>query len=334
MKYVKLGNSDLTVSRICRGCMGFGDPEEGFHKWTLPYEDSKAIISYALDQGITFFDTAMAYQSGTSEQFVGRAIHELTQRDRVVIATKYTPRNNPELMEKYTGAQWIERCIDDFLQRLKTEYIDLYIMHSWDYDTAIEESLRALTKAHDEGKIRAIGVSNCYAWQLARANDIADRLGLQKFVSIQSHYNLIAREDERELVKLCHEDNIAMTPYSALAAGRLSKHPGESSRRLELDAYAKTKYDKTEDEDEKVILRVAELADKKGVTMTEIALAWLLGKVTSPVVGATKVHHIDGAVKAVDLVLTPEETAYLEEPYVPHALVGVLGNASWKIQKK
>lgn len=334
MKYVKLGNSDLTVSNICLGCMGFGSPEKGMHKWTLPYEETREIIARALDQGITFFDTAMAYQSGTSEEFTGRAIRELNARDRAVIATKYTPRNTPELMEAYTGSQWIEKCIDDSLLRLGTDHIDLYIMHSWDYDTPLEESLRALNRAYEQGKIRALGISNCYAWQLAKANALADKLGLQKFVSIQSHYNLIAREDERELVKLCKEDNIALTPYSALAAGRLSRKPEETSRRLQMDAYAKTKYDATAQQDEKIIARVAELAEKKGVSMTEISLAWLLTKVTSPVVGATKPHHIDGAVKAVELELSDEEIQYLEELYVPHALVGVLGTASWKKQAR
>ena len=334
MQYTKLGNSELNVSRICLGCMGFGKPEAGFHKWTLPYEETKPIIAHALDQGINFFDTAMAYQSGTSEEFVGRAIRELTNRDKVILATKYTPRNTEELLQKYTGAQWIEKCVDDSLMRLGMDSIDLYIMHSWDYETPVEETLRKLTELHEQGKIRAIGVSNCYAWQLAKANALAEQLGTLKFVSIQSHYNLIAREDERELVKYCKEDNIAMTPYSALASGRLSRKPSETSKRLELDTYAKGKYDATATEDEKIIDRVAEISEKRNVTMTEVSLAWLLGKVTAPVVGATKVSHIDGAVRAVDLRLSEEEIAFLEEPYVPHTLVGVLGNAKWKKQKR
>ena len=334
MQYTKLGNSELNVSRICLGCMGFGKSEAGFHKWTLPYEETKPIIAHALDQGINFFDTAMAYQSGTSEEFVGRAIRELTNRDKVILATKYTPRNTEELLQKYTGAQWIEKCVDDSLMRLGMDSIDLYIMHSWDYETPVEETLRKLTELHEQGKIRAIGVSNCYAWQLAKANALAEQLGTLKFVSIQSHYNLIAREDERELVKYCKEDNIAMTPYSALASGRLSRKPSETSKRLELDTYAKGKYDATATEDEKIIDRVAEISEKRNVTMTEVSLAWLLGKVTAPVVGATKVSHIDGAVRAVDLRLSEEEIAFLEEPYVPHTLVGVLGNAKWKKQKR
>ena len=329
MKYTKLGNSDLEVSRICLGCMGFGVTEAGMHKWTLPYEDTKKIIDHALDQGITFFDTAMAYQGGTSEEFVGKALKDV--RDKVVIATKYTPRFG-ENIGKYTGSQWIEKCLDDSLRRLDTDHIDLYIMHSWDYNTPVLETLQTLDQAKKAGKIRAIGISNCWTWQLAKANALAEKEGLTPFVSIQSHYNLLAREDERELCKYCLEDNIAMTPYSSLASGRLSKRPGETSKRLELDAFARTKYDATQEADAKVIERVCELADRRGVSMTEISLAWLLTKVTSPVVGATKEHHIDGAVKAVDLELTAEEIAYLEEPYVPHAIVGVLGNAPFQKQ--
>lgn len=334
MEYIQLGKSDLKVSRICMGCMGFGNPEKGFHKWTLPYEDTKKIIAHAFDNGINFYDTAMAYQSGTSEEFIGKAFRELGKLNDVIIATKYTPRNSDELLAKYTGEKWIAKCIDDSLERLQRDYIDLYIMHSWDYETPVEETLKALTKAHEQGKIRAIGVSNCYAWQLAKANALAEQYHLQKFVSIQSHYNLIMREDERELMNYCKEDNIALTPYSALAAGRLSKRPGETSKRLQLDTYAKFKYDATEAEDEKIIQRVAEIADEKGVSMTEVSLAWLLSKVDSPVVGATKTSHIDGAVNAVNLKLSQSEIEYLEELYVPHALSGVMAQKNWKKQVK
>ena len=327
MKYVKLGNSDLNVSRICLGCMGFGKPESGMHKWTLDYDETRPIINYALSQGINFFDTAMAYQGGTSEEFVGRAIRESGKRDETVIATKYTPSMGTENRRAY-----LEQCIDNSLQRLGTDHIDLYIMHSWDYNTPVRETLEILNDAVKAGKIRALGVSNCYAWQLAKANMLAKELGLQGFVSIQSHYNLIAREDERELVKYCHEDNIAMTPYSALAAGRLSKKPGETSKRLELDAYAKGKYDLSAEADRQIIDRVMQLSESKNVSMTEISLAWLLTKVESPVVGATKQHHIDGAVKAVDLVLSEEEIRYLEEPYTAHEIVGVLAQRPWMKQ--
>ena len=332
MKYTKLGSSYLTVSRICLGCMGFGKPEAGMHKWTLDYEETKKIIDQALAEGITFFDTAMAYQSGTREEFVGKAIREAGKRSETVIATKYSPVS-PQAKEAGKGGRaYIEECLNNSLKRLGTDYVDLYIMHSWDYLTPMAETLETLHDAVRAGKIRAIGISNCYAWQLAKINALAESRGLTKFVSIQSHYNLLAREDERELVKYCKEDGIAMTPYSALAAGRLSRRPGETSKRLELDAFAKGKYDATAAQDALIIERVAEIAEKRNVSMTEVSLAWLLTKVTAPVVGATKPHHIDGAVKAVDLQLTEEECAYLEEPYVPHALVGVLGMSTFHKQ--
>lgn len=253
-----------------------------------------------------------------------RKFRELTTRDQVVIATKYTPRNPAMTPEEVSGKEWIRQCLDNSLRRLGTDYVDLYIMHSWDYNTPIEESLEALDEAVKAGKVRAIGVSNCYAWQLAQANAIAEKNGWNKFVSIQGHYNLISCEEEREMAPFCYANGIAMTPYSALAAGRLSRKPGETTKRLEMDAYAKFKYDATAEVDGKIIERVAELAEKRGVTMTEISLAWLLSKVTAPVVGATKPHHIDGAVGAAELELTPEECAYLEEPYIPHALAGVM----------
>ena len=331
MKYTVLGNSNLEVSRICLGCMGFGKAEQGMHKWTLPYEDTKKIIDHAWESGITFYDTAMAYQGGTSEEFVGKALKDV--RSKAVIATKYSPRTG-DMVSAYTGRGWIEKCLDDSLRRLGTDYIDLYIMHSWDYNTPVYESMEALNEAVKAGKVRAVGISNCYAWQLAKANALAEQHGFAPFVSIQSHYNLLAREDERELRNLCQEDNIAMTPYSALASGRLSRRPGETSKRLELDAYAKFKYDATAEADQRIIERVAELAEQKGVSMTEISLAWLLTKVTAPVAGATKTSHIDGAVRAVDLELSEEETKYLEELYVPHAPVGVLVTNSWRKQPK
>lgn len=330
MQYTKLGQSDVTVSRICIGCMGFGTPVPGGHQWTLDYESTRDIIAYALEQGITFYDTAMAYSGGTSEEFIGRAFRELTSRDKVAIATKYMPRS-PEQAKEISGRDWIARCLDASLERLGTDYVDLYILHAWDYSTPIAETMEALNAAVRAGKARAIGVSNCYAWQLAQANALAEQNGWAKFVSIQGHYNLIAREEEREMAPFCYENGIAMTPYSALAAGRLSKKPGETSKRLEMDAYAKFKYDATAELDGQIIARVAELADRRGVSMTEISLAWLLSKVTAPVVGATKRHHIDGAVRAVDLQLTPEERAFLEEPYVPHKLAGIMAGSVGRI---
>ena len=324
MKYTKLGNSDLTVSRICMGCMGFGDAKNGQHSWTIDEEHSREIIKEGLDLGVNFFDTAIGYQSGTSEQYVGRAIKDFAKREDVVIATKFLPRTPEEIQQGISGQEHIERMINTSLKNLGLDYIDLYLYHMWDYETPLYDIMEGLNKIVKEGKARYIGISNCFAYQLAKANALAEKEGFQKFVSIQGHYNLIFREEEREMAKLCAEDNIAMTPYSALAGGRLSKHPGETSKRLEEDSYAKLKYDDTARQDQVIIDRVAELADKRGVSMTEIALAWLLTKVTAPVVGATKLYHIQGAAKAVDLQLTEEEMRYLEEAYVPHKLVGVM----------
>lgn len=324
MKYTRLGDSDLNVSRICLGCMGFGNAATGQHSWTVDEEASRSIIRHALELGINFFDTAIAYQNGTSEEYLGRAVKDFTQRDKVVIATKFLPRSSEEIAAGVTGQAHIEKQLDLSLSHLGMDYVDLYIYHMWDYQTPIYDILDGLTKMVRAGKVRYIGIANCYAWQLAKANALAEKEGFAKFVSVQNHYNLLFREEEREMAGLCAEDNIAMTPYSALASGRLSRRPGETSKRLEADSYAKLKYDGTAEADGKIIERVAELADKYGVTMTEVSLAWLLTRVTSPVAGATKLHHVDGAVKSVALELTPEDIRYLEELYVPHALVGVM----------
>ena len=242
----------------------------------------------------------------------------------MVVATKFLPRTEEELHTGITGQQHIERMLDKSLKNLGMDYVDLYIYHMWDYQTPIFDILDGLHHVVKAGKVRYIGISNCFAWQLAKANALAQKEGFPQFVSVQGHYNLIFREEEREMAKLCKEDNIAMTPYSALAGGRLSKHPGETSKRLQEDSYARLKYDTTAAQDRIIIDRVVELAKKHGVSMTEVSLAWLLTKVTSPVVGATKLHHVEGAVKAVSLSLTAEEIAYLEEPYIPHPLVGVM----------
>lgn len=324
MQYIQLGNTDLTVSRICMGCMGFGDAKNGQHSWTLDEAHSREIIRRGLSLGVNFFDTAIAYQSGTSEQYLGRALKDFANRDDVVVATKFLPRTEEEIAVGLSGQQHIERMINTSLKNLGLDYVDLYIYHMWDYATPLYDIMDGLNRIVKAGKARYIGISNCLAYQLAKANALADKEGFAKFVSIQGHYNLIFREEEREMARLCAEDNIAMTPYSALAGGRLSKHPGETSKRLEEDSYAKFKYDATAGQDAAIIRRVEELAEKRGVSMTEISLAWLLTKVTAPVVGATKLHHIEDAVKAVDLTLTPEEITYLEEAYVPHRLVGVM----------
>ncbi len=324
MKYTKLGESDLTVSRICMGCMGFGDPHKGQHSWTLDEKHSREIILRGLELGVNFFDTAVGYQSGTSEQYLGRALKDFAKREDVVVATKFLPRTQEEIAAGITGQQHIQNMIDTSLRNLGLDYADLYIYHMWDYETPLYDIMDGLNRIVQAGKARYIGISNCFAYQLAKANALAEKEGFAKFVSVQGHYNLIFREEEREMAKLCAEDNIAMTPYSSLAGGRLSRHPGETSKRLQEDSYAKFKYDATARQDRVIIDRAAELAEKRGVSMTEVSLAWLLTKVTAPVVGATKPHHIEGAARAVAFTLTPEEAAYLEEPYIPHKLVGVM----------
>lgn len=324
MEYIKLGNSDLRVSRICMGCMGFGDAGKGQHTWTLDEAHSREIMKRGLELGVNFFDTAIAYQGGTSEQYVGRSLRGLAKREEVAVATKFLPRTREEAEKGITGQQHIMNMMDQSLQNLGMDYVDLYIYHMWDYGTPLYEIMEGLNAVVKAGKARYIGISNCYAWQLAKANALAEKEGFAKFVSIQGHYNLIFREEEREMVPYCREENIALTPYSALAGGRLSRLPGENSKRLEEDSYARRKYDGTQAQDQIIIERTARLAEEKGVSMTEIALAWLLRKTAAPVVGATKMHHIEGAAKAVDVQLTEEEAAFLEEMYVPHRLVGVM----------
>jgi len=324
MQYTKLGTSGLDVSRICLGCMGFGDPQAGQHSWTVGEEATREIVKRALDAGVNFFDTAIAYQGGTSEQYVGRALRDFARREDVVVATKFLPRTADEITEGVTGQQHIANSIDASLSHLGMDYVDLYIYHMWDYNTPLCDVLEGLAQVVQAGKARYIGIANVYAWQLEKANAIAEREGYPKFVSVQNHMNLVFREDEREMLPCCIEEGIALTPYSALASGRLSRRPGETSKRLVEDSYAKFKYDVTAEADARVIERVAEVADARGASMTEVSLAWLLAKVASPIVGATKPHHVDGAVAAVDMVLSDEEIAYLEEPYVPHAIVGVM----------
>ena len=324
MKYTKLGNSELNVSRVCMGCMGFGDVSNGQHSWTINEQHSREIIKRGFELGINFFDTAIGYQNGTSEQYLGRALADFARRDEVVVATKFLPRTNEEIEAGITGQQHIENMINLSLEHLGMDHVDLYIYHMWDHRTPLYDIMDGLNKVVKAGKARYIGISNCFAYQLAKANALAEKEGFAKFISVQGHYNLIFREEEREMAKLCAEDNIAMTPYSSLAGGRLSRRPGTSSKRFEEDSYAHLKYDATADRDNVIIERTAELAEKHGVSMTEVALAWLMTKTASPIAGATKLSHVEGAAKASELVLGSDELAYLEEPYVPHALVGVM----------
>ena len=271
-------------------------------------------------------DTAIAYQSGTSEQYVGRALKDFAKREDVVLATKFLPRTPEEIEKGITGQQHIENMINTSLQNLGMDYVDLYIYHMWDWNTDVYDIMDGLNRIVKAGKARYIGISNCFAWQIAKANALAEKEGFAKFVSIQGHYNLIFREEEREMVPLCKTDNIALTPYSALASGRLSRLPGEDSKRLQEDFYAKLKYQNTATQDLEIIKRVNEISEKYDVSMTEVSLAWLLEKVTSPVVGATKMHHVDGAVNAVNLKLSSNDMNYLEEPYIAHDLVGVMAD--------
>ncbi len=324
MKYTNLGKSDLKVSRICMGCMGFGDSKSGQHSWAIDENSTREIIKYGFEKGINFYDTALVYQQGTSEQYVGKALRDFSNREDYVIATKFTPRTQDEIDNNITGQKHIENYLNQSLKNLELDYVDLYIYHMWDYHTPMDEIMIGLDNVVKAGKTRYIGISNCFAWQLAKANYFARENGLTEFISIQGHYNLIHREEEREMIPFCKEENIAITPYSALASGRLSRNNNEITKRLKEDSYAKFKYDKTAEADLKIIQRVEELSKKHNVSMTEVSLAWLLTKVDSPVVGATKLSHIDGAVGAVDFKLADDEIQYLEELYVPHFLVGVM----------
>ena len=322
MIYIKLGKSDLNVSRICMGCMGIGDPSKGMNKWAVPEEESRNIVRYALDQGINFFDTAMSYQD--SEEVLGKALNEFAKRDDYIVATKFLPRSKEELDKNVSGQEHVAYCLDRSLKRLGLDYVDLYIYHMWDYHTPMNEIIEGLNNVVKSGKVRYIGISNCYAWQLAKANFYARERGFAEFISVQGHYNLIAREEEREMIPFCEDQNIALTPYSPLASGRLCRLANETTKRFELDEYARFKYDKSQDIDAGIIERVSEVAENRNVSMTEISLAWLLRKVTAPVIGVTKKSNIDGAVKSLELELTQKEMDYLEDLYVPHALAGVM----------
>jgi aryl-alcohol dehydrogenase-like predicted oxidoreductase len=327
MDYVKLGNTGLDVSPICLGCMSFGTAEGWVHnKWALDEEGSRSIIKRALDLGVNFFDTANAYAYGKSEEILGRALKDYANRDEVVIATKvFVPvRKGPNgggLSRKHIMSQ-----IDASLNRLNTDYVDLYIIHRWDYNTPIEETMEAMHDVVKAGKVRYIGASAMYAWQFQKALHVAEKNGWTRFVSMQNHLNLIYREEEREMLPLCIEEKIAVTPYSPLASGRLARDWTETTTRYETDPIAKRKYDATAEADKMVVERLAQVAEKHGVPRAHIALAWLLqkGPVVAPVIGATKIPHLEGAVESLAVQLTPEEVAYLEEPYVPHPIVGLI----------
>jgi aryl-alcohol dehydrogenase-like predicted oxidoreductase len=327
MEYVKLGNTGIDVSPICLGCMSFGSAEGWVHNyWALDEEESRTVIKKALDLGINFFDTANAYAYGSSEEILGRALKDFADRDEVVVATKvFVPMNRGPngggLSRKHIMSQ-----VDQSLNRLGMDYIDLYIIHRWDYNTPIEETMAALHDIVKAGKVRYIGASAMYAIQFQKALHVAERNGWTRFVSMQNHYNLIYREEEREMMPLCDEEKIAVTPYSPLASGRLARAWSETTQRLETDPIARQKYDATADADRLVVERVTKVAADHGVPMAHIALAWLLHRnaVVAPVIGATKISHVESAVESLSVQLTPEDVAYLEEPYAPHPLVGLI----------
>ncbi|MBK7915057.1 MAG: aldo/keto reductase [Candidatus Promineifilaceae bacterium] len=327
MEYVKLGNTGMDVSPICLGAMSFGTAENWVHNtWALDEEGSRTIIKKALDLGVNFFDTANVYAYGRSEEILGRALNDFANRDEIVVATKvFSPMNQKPngggLSRKHIMSQ-----VDQSLKRLGMDYIDLYIVHRWDYNTPIEETMETLHDIVKAGKVRYIGASAMYAIQFQKALHVADKHGWTRFVSMQNHYNLIYREEEREMLPLCVEEKIAVTPYSPLASGRLARDWAETTTRLETDPIARQKYDATAVADKIVVARVAEVAANHGVPMAHIALAWLRHKnpVVAPVIGATKFSHLESAVESLSVTLTAEDLAYLEEPYVPHPIVGLI----------
>lgn len=324
MEYVKLGRTGLDVSRICLGCMSYGIPDRGNHRWTLNEEESRPFIKRAIERGINFFDTANVYSDGTSEEILGRALMDFSRRDEVVIATKV----NGRMRLGPNGAGLSRRAImieiDASLRRLGTDYVDLYQIHRWDYRTPIEETLEALHDVVKAGKARYLGASSMYAWQFAQALAKAERNGLTRFVSMQNYVNLLYREEEREMLPLCAAEGIGVIPWSPLARGRLTRDWDDRSARSETDEFGKRLYAKSANADRKVVERVTEVAAGRGVPRSQVALAWLLGKpaITAPIVGATKLQHLDDALAAVAIKLTAQEIALLEEPYVAHAVVG------------
>jgi len=322
MEYAKLGRTGLEVSRICLGTMTYADASRGNHPWALDEDTSRDFYRQALDLGITFFDTANVYSAGTSEEFLGRALRSLgVNRDEVVIATKVHGRmhegpNGAGLSRKAILAQ-----VDASLQRLGTDFVDLYQIHRLDHSVPMEETLEALHDVVKAGKVRYLGASSMWAWQFTKALYTADANGWTRFVSMQDHYNLLNREEEREMLPLCRDQGIGVIPWSPLARGRLARPWDESTERSRSDAFGAKLY---RDDDRAIVDRVAEVAAERGVSMAQVATAWMLSRpgITAPIIGATKPHHLDDAAAAVDLTLTDDEVARLEEPYEPHEVVG------------
>jgi len=330
MNYVNLGKTGIKVSRICLGCMSYGapatgKPKPGSHAWTLNEEESEPFFRQALDLGINFFDTANVYSSGASEEVLGRFVKTNIRREAVVIATKVHGVMRDEPNGHGLSRKAILYEIDQSLRRLQTDYVDLYQIHRWDYETPIEETLEALHDVVKSGKVRYIGASSVHAWQFTKALYLADLHGWTRFVSMQNHYNLLYREEEREMIPLCQSEGIGVIPWSPLARGRLARPwQSEHTKRYETDQFGKSMYSQTEEADRKVVDRLGQVAEQRGVPRAQLALAWLLSKpvITSPIVGATKPHHLQDAVAALSLRLTPDEIASLEEPYAPHPVLG------------
>jgi aryl-alcohol dehydrogenase-like predicted oxidoreductase len=324
MEYVKLGATGLDVSRLCLGCMTYGDPQRGNHEWTLDEEASRPLLRQAVEAGINFFDTANVYSDGSSEEIVGRALQEFTRREEVVIATKVHGRMRPGPNGAGLSRKAILQEIDASLTRLGTDYVDLYQIHRFDHATPIEETLEALHDVVKAGKARYIGASSMYAWQFATMLHTADANGWTRFSTMQNYVNLLYREEEREMLPLCEAEGIGVIPWSPLARGRLTRDWDDATERSRTDNFARTLYARTADADRKVVEAVAAVAAARGVPRAQIALAWVLDKpmVTSPIIGASKAAHLDDAIAALDIVLSEEELSKLEEAYVPHAVVG------------
>lgn len=324
MEYVKLGNTGMDISRICLGCMSFGIGERGVFPWALNEERSRPMIKKALELGINFFDTTNFYSNGTSEEITGRALKDFANRDEIVLATKvfFPMRQGPN--GGGLSRKEILNEIDKSLKRLGTDYVDLYYIHRLDHNTPLEETMEALHDVVKSGKVRYIGASSMYAWQFMKAQCIAEENGWTKFVAMQNHYNLMYREEEREMLPLCKEEKIAVVPWAPLAGGKLVRWE-EPTARWKIDEITKNLYAATAELDRKVVERLAEVAEKRGLPRAQIALAWLLQKepITAPIVGPTKISHVEDAVAALSIKLTHEEIALLEEPYVPHPVIGI-----------
>ncbi|ANY67751.1 alcohol dehydrogenase [Paenibacillus sp. BIHB 4019] len=326
MEYTKLGRTGLEISRLALGCMTYGAPDRGMHPWSLGEDASRTYIKQALELGFNFFDTANVYSDGTSEEIVGRALKDFASRDDVVIATKVHGRMRPGANGAGLSRKAIMAEVDHSLQRLGTDYIDLYQIHRFDNGTPIEETMEALHDVVKAGKARYIGASSMYAWQFMKMQQAAERNGWTRFVSMQNYVNLLYREEEREMLPLCKADGIGVIPWSPLARGRLTRDWEQESERSRTDEFGKTLYVQTAEADRKIVDKVAEIAEKRELPRAQVALAWLLQKdsITAPIVGATKPHHLTDAVAALDVKLTAEEIAALEEPYVPHPVMGGL----------